>query len=463
MLPTPSFALKPVSDPIYNNGNPIVPLSPSGSLRNIEVLYQALKGCDGHQRLRAGYTWNGRPYVAFVEKKKSHIGKIEAHNVRAQRRELNHILAGMAEAAVHKLTGIHSPDKQMLEKYRDEMRNALPVTDLRVRDVRNFLRRLDERHTSGPARQDKIQKLRERYRFSPAEKHVAYRQRIKQFQAMDLEVRSRLIQALEHADDDSSAIATAALAAVDRLFRKALKKSGTPLAVIAKNSSADGDLQCFAKRWTRFREPIDSSTNFYRMASFKFAAYPWCRLLDEAAANVLKASHRHVHVSGGVRAGLNNLQVLFRRKSDAQPDLDSRRTTAVLPRRLAFTPMSRSDSSLVASTPQKEGISRTQFGSPTSPMAQRLPANSHSEAPTLLPLSPGSSSATTTTANATASGNERASASDRSFSVQISEAVQRRDSQAVGMGMPTTELVKALSNLSLGPGQTHTQNGENGS
>ena len=69
MLPNSPVHLARTTEPIYNNGNPYVLLSPSGNARNIRTIYEVIRGeCDS-QGLRADYTVKGKPWVGFTSQK----------------------------------------------------------------------------------------------------------------------------------------------------------------------------------------------------------------------------------------------------------------------------------------------------------------------------------------------------------------------------------------------------------
>ncbi len=404
MQPIAQKLPEPVGKPIYNGGNPIVPLSPAGGIRNIQIIYHAIKNCDGNQKLRAGYTWNGRPYLEFVEKKKSHIGKIEAYNICEQRRELNNILANTADTALSKLKNLDTPNRRIVETFRDDLRHALPTADLRVRDVRRLLQRLDSSYEKERLRQEKTAALRARLGSSPMDKLNATRQRMRQFVNLDPTLRSALCNVLRNPEDDDNQVAAAALGALRRLLKRVLNTRGATVGGEVRKTAGDRDLQWFALRWKEFRNPHDPNSPTVRTAAFVFDAFPWCRLLDETASKILKAERRHVRVSGSVSDGLNNLQVVYRREDSLPRDTLPTSDSSTTPERRMPSEASTTDSSLVMSSPVQQPDRRAVSTPADSPLSVNLRHQSvaHAAKPAMpesgvLPLNNNSAESVSTT------------------------------------------------------------------
>ncbi len=310
MLPAPARPIKSVSQPVYNDGNPIVTLSPSGSARNIQIVYQALQHCDPKQRLRAGYTWNGQPYIAFVSKPKYFAGTLKTHNIRQQRQELMNILANVSDVGLQVLTNLRSAEKTGIKAFKGSMQSRAAGSDLRVRDVLQALELLSQRYESLQSGTQAARERRGRLSASPVERRHFTEQRVAQFLNADPAIKAALCEALSLPEDRGQAVAQAAFAAVTRLLSDAHQK-GETASHVAKVATRDRELQTFALRWTALRHPRNTDGS---PRHIPFGQHAWSLTLDRLAALIMKSAglqqaHAQQVAQGPRSVGLSPVQV----------------------------------------------------------------------------------------------------------------------------------------------------------
>ncbi|MFM7485184.1 MAG: hypothetical protein ACKO2S_13135, partial [Burkholderiaceae bacterium] len=113
MQPNSPVRLVRTTEPIYNEGNPYVLLSPSGNPRNIRTLYEVIRSEKDSRTLRADYTRDGVPFVGFAEKdSKSKNNAVAAANISKQRRELTEILLRTTETVEKKFKYLNEQQRE---------------------------------------------------------------------------------------------------------------------------------------------------------------------------------------------------------------------------------------------------------------------------------------------------------------------------------------------------------------
>ncbi len=318
MLPASRPSLVPISNPLYNNGNPIVMLSPSGSERNARIIYEAIRHCDQDQRVRAGYTWRAEPYLAFVSKQSCIAGKIKAYNICQQRRELMSILCQVCDAGLAELN-LTSVESAAIVKFRNQMQSGAINRDLKVKDVIQAMTVLATRGEKKQIKDDRT--ARQRALFAPTSEDLRHIQtkRITQFLQEGRPTRELLRNALRRDQDKGLEVARRAVAALVRLFIKVQTTRGAPLKRITLISARDENLKTFADRWTYLR---NASTKGGKSRPVLLCDRPWSLLLDKVAELVINAARTRTSQVSAIGGG-RPVDRAIHARSIASPDARS--------------------------------------------------------------------------------------------------------------------------------------------
>ncbi len=286
MLPASRPSLAPISNPIYNNGDPIVMLSPSGSERNARIIYEAIRHCDQNQRMRAAYTELTKPYLAFVSKQSCSSRKIKAYNILQQRRELMNILCKTCDSGLSGLN-LTSAEKAEILKFRNQMQSGAINRDLKVKDIIQVMTVLATRGEKKQIRDDR--RARQRALFSPTSEDLRRieTKRITQFLQEGRPTRELLRNALARDHDKGPEVAADAVKALVSLFVRVQTTRGAPLKRITISRADNENLKTFADRWTYLR---NASTRGGKNRPVLLCDRPWSLLLDKVAEIVINAA-----------------------------------------------------------------------------------------------------------------------------------------------------------------------------
>lgn len=148
MQPTYPNRITPALQPICNNGRPIQMLSPSVGVRNLLTIYDAIKHCDSSQRLRAGFTWEAKPFLAFASKKSCFAGKIKSQNIQAQRKLFRDIMGKVSDAEFQALKDLDPNERAIVQNFVNKIRLDIRTSDLKVRDIKAALRIISSSYVS---------------------------------------------------------------------------------------------------------------------------------------------------------------------------------------------------------------------------------------------------------------------------------------------------------------------------
>jgi len=145
MRPNSPVRLVRTTEPIYNEGNPYVLLSPSGNPRNIKTLYEVIRSEKDSRPLRADYTRDGVPFVGFAEKdSKSKNTVVAAANVTKQRRELTEILLRTTETVEKKFKYLNEQQREANRALKVFAITAPLDRDIKVGDIKPYLKLLNQ-------------------------------------------------------------------------------------------------------------------------------------------------------------------------------------------------------------------------------------------------------------------------------------------------------------------------------
>ncbi len=366
MLPVSPLA--PVGNHIYNGGKDVAKLSALDRAVSVRTIYEAIRYRDPAQRLRAGYTGEGDPYLAFVSKKSFFAGTIKAYNIVQQRLELRNILFKVCEAGLSSLKNLPVHERTVVTGFRDQMRAGDPTRDLRVRDVLPVVKMLANRTERNQIRNERQINLRQTYSPTVADRRRIEQQRITQFLQEGHPTREILRKALTRDQDKGPEVAQRAVSALVRLFIKIQTTKGAPLQRIATIRASDENLKIFAERWMYLRDPRPATR---KIPSVPFCDHPWSLVLDKVAKLVLRAAATQNPQRGQIDGSVDPVRTIYT-KSIASSDGTAQGAAPVVAQvTSASTPSESEDESdvLVASPPQ--GYS-PRLSPAASPMTQVL-------------------------------------------------------------------------------------------
>ena len=314
MLPGSPVRLVRTTEPIYNNGNPYVLLSPSGSARNIRTLYDVIRHEKDSRPLRADYTAKGTPLVGFVGKgHRSGVDAVADANIRKQRQELAEILQRTTETVERKF-------KYLTPQQRDANRalKIIAITtpldrDIKVGDIRTHLKVLNRAYgdaTTAAWQEKKIEPYRER-----TDVLKIRRQRARQFLNMEPSTRLMLVNALSRSEDRGPQQAIAGIKAMEEFLRNFLDPKESHRAMVRKVVT-DSDLQFFCQRWLS-AHPLSGKKGTIYQSDHKFEPYPWSRLLDTLCRLIIKETRRQTVVSSEDGTISRGTSLVLRRASAA--------------------------------------------------------------------------------------------------------------------------------------------------
>lgn len=304
----PMSPLAPVGTYIYNDGKSIAKLSAFDRASCARTIYEAIRSRDPGQRLRAGYTIERDPYLAFVSKKSIFSGREKAYRIVEQRRELRNILFKICEAGLSSLRHLSVHETTEVTEFKIRMEACDLTRDLRVRDVLPVVKILADRTKRNQIRNERARWLREFH--SPTVDHLRRtdNQRITQFLQGGAPARKELCDVLTLDQDAGPEVAKRAVSALIRLFVRVQTTKGTPLERIAASRASDTNLRIFAERWMKLRYPYPTQRSPSFFGSFSDS---WNLLLDKVATLVLNAAPVQTpgsrNIDGSTNQGSSNI------------------------------------------------------------------------------------------------------------------------------------------------------------
>lgn len=314
MLPNSPVHLARTTEPIYNNGNPYVLLSPSGNARNIRTIYEVIRGeCDS-QGLRADYTVKGKPWVGFTSQKHhSNADPVEAANSRKQRQELVEILLRTTETVEKKFKYLTYEQQQANRSLRIIAVTAPLDRDIRVGDIKPYLKVLNRAYGESTTKAWQEKQI-EHYR-DPVDAGKIKRQRAQQFLNMESSTRLMLVNALTRPEDRSPEQAIAGIKAMDDFLRNFLHPK-EPYRQMVRKVASNTELQFFCRRWLSAHARSGKDATVYQ-SDPKFKPYPWARLLDTLCRLIIKECRRQTVISAESDDRFAKGSVVLRRGSSA--------------------------------------------------------------------------------------------------------------------------------------------------
>lgn len=313
--PKSSKPFVPVAEPRYNEGK-IAPISPSAdSKRNGKLIYDAIKNRDPGQRLRAGYTWKGEPYIAFVSKKSWLVGKNEAYNIQQQRRELMNIFATVCDNSLTTPNNLSNTEKVEVMNFSTLMKHGAP-RDLKVRDVIGVMKTLSDHYEQRESSKNNNVRRTIAAARTPKDDRKNRETRIAAFLQRDSGTNELLCKSLSRSKDDADAV-KASVASMAKLFTALQQGKDGSLDGIIVRSINDKSLLDFAVRWTELRK---ANKDHSKKRFDKFAPHSWSKLMDQVTAQLLEAAQsRDQHSKKGVE-GANDRSVIYVRSTASSGD-----------------------------------------------------------------------------------------------------------------------------------------------
>lgn len=312
MRPNSPVRLVRITEPIYNEGNPYVLLSPSGNPRNIKTLYEVIRSEKDSRTLRADYTRDGVPFVGFAEKdSKSKNSAVAAANVTKQRRELTEILLRTTETVEKKFKYLNEQQREANRALKVFAITAPLDRDIKVGDIKPYLKVLNQAYGQATTKAWQEKQV-EPYRNHSDVQKIRW-QRARQFLNMESSTRLMLVNALTRTEDKGPQQAIAGIKAMDDFLRNFLNPTESYREMVRK-VTGNADLQFFCRRWLS-AHPLSGKKGTIYQSDHKFEPYPWARLLDTLCRLIVRECHRQTVVVSDTDGGQRKGSIVFRRAS----------------------------------------------------------------------------------------------------------------------------------------------------
>lgn len=300
------------TEPLYNEGNPYVLLSPSGNPRNIRTLYDVIRNEKDSRGLCADYTIKGIPFIGLTEKKrKSPADAVAADHLCKQRRELTEILLRTTETVERKFKYLTDDQRQANRALKILAITAPLDRDIKVGDIKPHLKTLNQAYGIAMTKAWQEKEV-EPYRDHTDQQKIK-RQRARQFINMESSTRLMLVNALMRIEDKGPQQAIAGIKAMDDFLRNFLNPTESYREMVRKVTS-NADLQFFCRRWLS-AHPLSGKKGTIYQSDHKFEPYPWARLLDTLCRLIVRECHRQTVVVSDTESGQRKGSVVFRRAS----------------------------------------------------------------------------------------------------------------------------------------------------
>ncbi len=279
--------LQPSAERFREDGAPSVRLSPTKSLRNAVIIYDAIKSVPDKTLLRGDFDRVGKPWIYFPERDKKRIGKlsspstIKARNIDIDRQDMCNFLNSIADAAL----GMNVPDQRSL--CAAAVLNKL-VTDsqTRKRDVKAGDIREPVRVLSYAYKRIERQKRIDMHQLRQQASRIQL-QRFGKFCAIRHRTFSQLSEALK--TDKSSRYDVKPSLAVFEMkqflsaYRKDYAATHISFADYVRATDIPAHVAYFARRWIAISQPTPTTRRM------KFDTDAWASELDKICPLILKA------------------------------------------------------------------------------------------------------------------------------------------------------------------------------
>ncbi len=324
MQPTSdSRILQPVMERFRSDGAPCVRLSPSKSLRNATVIYEAIKSVPGNTILRGDFDRKGKPLLVFVPGEKKHIGKIHetspirAKNIEADRQDMINFISSIAKAT----QDLDHPDQQSLvaaAKLNKLIKEAsIAQRDVHAQELKAPLRVLSSTFKR-VARQQLIANDQRLYRQISR----IQSQRFKQFGAINNVTIIKLCQALKPVSASRYLVDTQMsvheMKRFLRRFRTARAKDKLRFYEYLRRTPIPEDVHFFAKRWIAISQPKPTKERI------QLDTQSWAKEFDKICPMIVSAYKDQAHYG-------TDWMALHRPPIDPMPDLPALPPAVVMP------------------------------------------------------------------------------------------------------------------------------------
>ncbi len=264
--------LRPVARHFDKDGSPVIPLSPTRSIRNANVIYEKIKNLPDNTPLRADYDRGGKPFLYLPRLKKNSIqparAPLQMANEQADRQEALNIMQAIAEE-VQSLASASKEARLAAMRFGLAMRSRSVLGELRVGDVRQALAEI-----TGADRTQAVGDAAPR-------RGNAFRTHLLNFVGMPDYLKQVFGNALETGHTSGNHKQSAAVEAMFTMISQYLAQhpvgQGREFIAFVERYPLSNDLIKFARQWMSLRAAKQTT------AGFLFRQMPWAKEINFAA------------------------------------------------------------------------------------------------------------------------------------------------------------------------------------
>ena len=290
----PPRLLKPVTDTIRHDAAPFIRLSPTKSMKNASIIYEAIKDMPDRTLIRADFDKRGIPLVYFPERpsKKVEIkSPIKAKNIDADRKEMASFLASIVDVAYRSA----DPNTKLINAAKDLKLRTNGVReqggDFTVGDIKKSL------HTMAIAyRLQNIQKLTSPHRLLAKQDSQIQRKRFKEFIQLDRQMFTRLSDAIRDPSgskyDTTAEVAVYEMKQMLRSYRILRLTETVTFVEFLRRKGIGSNLHFFVTRWLEISFPTATASRI------QLATEPWAKEMDKICPLIEKEFRRRARVVG---------------------------------------------------------------------------------------------------------------------------------------------------------------------